>query len=369
VNVKVFLSTVMAGLAIAALFVYWIDPAGQWHHQIQFPRHSLNRGEVWVIPKMNFDDRALRFSQINYIDCPEIVFFGSSRVLPVYTGYFKPGTRIFNAGVVGPLVYDFLAIWQALKEAHKLPVQMVIFADPWVINGNAALFYHWSINRYVRHFLQSISGTTNPSFDWTDLSNEAWMFLNNCYHKSTELLTWKEVRYALEYLKRYGFHQPIPYIASENSILRGSSAYRWDGSLCNWDNNSTLDDVRQDAISEVDRKDGLSLTNWRLDNDLVILLHNLCADAQKNHVLVTFVLPPYHPVTYRLYNDRANYKRALEQYRYTFDELEKFHTNVTVCDVVDPVSADCSESEFNDWIHMRQSCIQKVLRKCIRNKG
>src|SRR3990167_6494675 len=136
---KVFLFTFLVGLTFVGLLNLYVDTANRWHETrkggtFDF-QQNWNKDEIFITPD-NFDERLYVISHLKVIPKPDILLLGSSLVMLVDSQMFNKDLSIFNAGVSGASIQDYIAIWQFLKNKDKLPTYLVIFFDAWVFNKN-----------------------------------------------------------------------------------------------------------------------------------------------------------------------------------------------------------------------------------------
>ncbi len=362
---KPFAITVVSGLLFVGSIVYWADPGNRWSGD-QFPKRALQPGEILVNPKSNLDDRALRFSQLAYIDSPDLVVFGSSRALLVNASLFKKQVRVYNLAVTVTKVEDYVAFWQTLKKTGKIPKYILIFVDPWVFNKNATFQYHHVTHRLAEEF--SFTKTTPKGvgalFERV-LHHSAWSQAIYFITTLPEMMKGMEFKYALIQLALYHNRAPKLEIMTANNISKQFHGYRSDGSCYMHVPPKPLKQMQQETLQEIPRlTNGMTFYHWLKDDNALAMFDLFLKNAETHGVRLFLILPPYQQTALQWFQaDRAS-SSAMQQYEKSVVSMASAHPNLPVCNAIDPAFSHCPETEFTDWIHTNETCTKKVLTAC-----
>src|SRR2546426_4824784 len=82
---------------------------------------GVARGQA-VLARRYLSERRLQNARLAVITRPRVVVFGSSRVQPLSTTVagLRPG-ELYNAGMAGATIEDFIAAWSTLADSDKMP--------------------------------------------------------------------------------------------------------------------------------------------------------------------------------------------------------------------------------------------------------
>ena len=130
---KLLIIIVPVGLMIVATN-YLVDPANIFSgaHYVDGIANILTRGHN-VDNLSNYDERLFQEQMIKRLHkAPDIVVLGSSRVMEIGSSFF-PGETVLNCGVSHGNINDLFAIIGTLDSMNKLPSEMVIGVEHWLI--------------------------------------------------------------------------------------------------------------------------------------------------------------------------------------------------------------------------------------------
>jgi hypothetical protein len=345
--------------AVAA-FIYWADPAGRWHPAGSFPTVTLAEHDTLVWPANNIDERRARETQLRAGAPADLVLMGSSRVFLVDQAMFPRGVRVFNAGVSGGTIEDFIGFWQELKESRRVPRYLIIFADPWIFGGAYENASWYTLEPYTSRFLRRDS-------DWIlwKVASQAQRYWTNL----SELLSWAALRESLEIASTsLNAHETKQFLTTRDSNLDPTRyAYRADGSLiypADMMAPHSAAEIRKISDDFAEQQRSYSLADWRPSNKALQLFKDVMEDAASLHVRLLIVFPPYQQRTLAKILGFDNRARAL---RTLAAEMKKTAANsdAVFCDAINPVDSGCGETEFMDGMHMLPSCAEKVINRCL----
>lgn len=357
---KIFSATVAASLAAAAAFNYAVDPA----RYLRKPPFDLTRtwadGEVLVF-SAEPNDRALRMAQIVLAPRPDLLLMGSSRMRTVSKSLFAPGLSVFNAGMMGSSMEDHASVWQAFQEQGKLPRRLILYADPWILNANSGqIRWRTNIAVYERFLRRSMGRETLPL---KTALRGAWQRLRDAYTIFNELLNWAELRASWA---QWRSPSAEPVVSPESSLGEKSLGWRADGSYYEYPKpEPTLEQIRAKALEYAASPEVFSLQRYRIDPAAVETLAALTREAAAAGVKVMLLVPPYQRLALDTFRARPEYAGALPQFLLALEELPGAGVDFDICGSPDPAYAGCGETEFIDGMHLRRSCQEKVLSRCL----
>ncbi len=371
---KLFFRTIGLELLFVTLVIFWTDTDHIWHRHDAFAQREIRKGEVWLWPNQELSSaktylrwpqeltatefRNFRLAQLELTPTPDIVFFGSSRLY--FTDYLmlSPHMRPLNCWVSLEGVEDYAAFWQTLKNLHKVPPYLVIYADPWFLNREFD-FGAWRMNAKLLHQFQSSRSL------WYDN-------LCNLWSHARELISMDAFFFAVSSLHTLYLEKGSRgYLLPESRTPSHVRGLHWDGTTYSIDQ---LDAA--ELIGQPGRSDGINalsalpfkkrVQDWTLDVERQALFRAVIADMLKEKVHVMVLIPPIHP---RAFHDLKRWTLDQELAHNFFTPLEHLKESLPalqVCDAFDGEKFGCSEDEFMDGYHMNRSCTEKVLRRCFR---
>ena len=360
---KVFLFTFLVGLTFVGLLNLYVDPANRWHETrkggtFDF-QQNWNKDEIFITPD-NFDERLYVISHLKVIPKPDILLLGSSRVMLVDSQMFNKDLSIFNAGVSGASIQDYIAIWQFLKNKDKLPTYLVIFLDAWVFNKNNGQL-RWQTNlELYEQFSGSPSLKTSPLI--------ALKRAKRSILEIADLFTWSILEKSLLIL-RGGIYQTG--IVKVNKLPSEAKGKRFDGSLIypvKLTQVPSLEEISKKSL-EYTKGHIYSLYNWKFDENAYQDLTKLLKDVHEHGIRTLIVLPPYQHLTLKKLSELPDYKEALPTTKNTITTrlAKESEISFDFCNALDPVENGCAETEFMDGMHMLRICAEKVTIKCLES--
>lgn len=356
---KTFFITYGVGILGVASFVYWINPAGQWHDRDSFAQTGFSSHDVWVWPKSAINERLAKLDHLRVVAKPSVVILGSSRAFLIDQKMFRTGERLLNMSVSGAALEDDIAFWQALKDWHRVPKHVIIVLDPWIFNE----YRHesWmSLQDYVDQFLHP--GISSRFHVWRAQISYAYLNL-------TEVLGWSMVKKACQLMwqKRLFSNASKSFIVDEKQMPTNAKGYHDDGSVVyplSTLRPHTSKEIKYLGKAFVNEQPFYCLDQWALNDSALLLFKRLIQDMTHHGVSVTLIVPPYQPTTWqeikRIPGREPAFQNLMDQL------LEVTHvSNVHMCNAIDSGSFGCAPTEFIDGMHAQRSCVQKMVAACL----
>ncbi len=386
---KIFWTTILIGILGTATFVFIMDPGYRWHDApVPFFR-DLKEDEIRIFPT-NFDERSIKVSHINFIEKPDVLLLGSSRMAPVSSIFFKKDLKIFNAGLSSASFEDYIAIWQDMKQLGKNPKKVIIFMDPWLFNStanNKATGWHF-IGKYVENFYSDHgykgqedskggfkgSGTKLSLKERTlKISRSAMKTperLSRGFDLAFQIVSWPMVKQAVKIFIKNGISRDrmINLIINRTDFGPEDRGVAKDGATL-----YPLSERRAKTPSELRALVMDTFLNpnafdeWHFDQEAKVKFDLLLNDISQSGTEVLMIAPPLHPLMTELLSHKINYVGLLNEVNETIRSQASKTPAVVFCDAENFEKVGCQESEMKDATHLLEGCISKVLRYCTQN--
>jgi hypothetical protein len=349
------------GLTLGALLavVVAVNALGAWtaardEARLQAVPTALRLGEA-ALGYRNVDERRFQRGRLATIAPPQVVAFGSSRVMQM-TGALvgvEPAA-FYNLGMSGATVEDYVGLWEILRRQDQIPARAIFSLDPWIFNADVDQVRWRTLTREVDAFL-----ARRGRWPATDVALAGWS-------RAKELVSYEVLRDSVRRLRRLLRSRPARTAAPDTVIVAESAvgdrqALRADGSLIYegaFQRRSALE-VQEDAVRwAADDGPGLARFHWNAER--LHLLAALWRDMRARGVRINAFLPPYHPATWRVIEADARQRESLAQVRRALAELAA-RLDVSFSDFSDPASVPCAADQFFDGQHARPSCLRTLL--------
>jgi hypothetical protein len=354
---RTYVLTVALGLLAVAAFDITRDPAHRWHAQSRAPSRNWGQDQVWVSPA-GYDERAYVRFHLDLIDRPDVLLLGSSKILLADSSMF-PGKKVFNSGLSGASVEDYISVWQALKAGGKLPRSVVAFVEPWFFNRHSGQV-RWKTNAVLyKQFVDDHGGT----LDGNPLSNLWRNRLQPSLAELQDVFTWSTFRAALLARRDDIGGTVIPLAALP--VDRGGR--RFDGSFVYPPAEIQPMTVEQAARTarQFVSGDVFAMRAWEADDETIRRFDVLLSEMVSSGAGVTIVQPPYQPFVLEILRKRPDMSgifsaatRILER------STGRFSNRVHFCDVLDAAAVACGPTDFFDGTHQIQACTRRILERC-----
>jgi hypothetical protein len=120
-------------LTLGALLavVVALNAAGGWsaareEARMQAVPAALGPGQA-VLGYRNVDERRFQRARLGVITRPQVVVFGSSRVMQIVGALVGVGpTAFYNLGMSGATVEDYVGLWEVLRRQDKIPERAIL---------------------------------------------------------------------------------------------------------------------------------------------------------------------------------------------------------------------------------------------------
>lgn len=347
------------GLAVLAilpilLFMVWfnytVDRSGLFQGDVtvrEVAAQLLSGHDLSGYEKM--DDRALAKLVVQQMEtAPNTVALGSSRILQM-TGAVAGTNDFFNFGMVGADFYDVLGTFYLFVQEDKLPQNVIIGLDPWLLNDSADATDFRSDKNMYAEFLSLCLGEdadyeiADETAKWEALISPSYFQGNWEYYnrdKSTET--------AFASVSGSAYANNLSEIKNSDGSVHYTAAMR----------NQSIADIANSAVEQAGTF--LHCIDYEAPSTVrVRLLGKYIKYMQSLGINVYIVLTPYHPYMYEYaltYPDRfTGFLRTESIVRRLAAKYE-----VPVYGSYSPYLLDSVDAaDFYDGLHCTPTCIAK----------
>lgn len=302
-----------------------------------------------------FDERELTASYVQHIPYSlNTVALGSSRILQL--GQEAAGTpSFFNCGMSGADFYDILGTFYLFDKAGKLPQNLIIALDPWLLNGDLEAFSPRSDIDLYNEFLALKLGIDTdyapaPQEQETPLTLETLLSLEDFRTNLLAPVAQNETlpEPDLPLVQGDVTQQPTDIMLGDGSVMY-SAAFR----------GASMEEVNNTA--RVDASTFLRMRDFHtLDEKNCDIFTQFIHYVQGQGVNVVFLLTPYHPIVYTYafekYTDWEAFFETEPWYRQLAAE-----NNIPIYGSYNPFVAGCWGEDFYDGLHIRRESLSKIF--------
>jgi hypothetical protein len=318
---------------------YFVDPGNLFKEGLESDiSNCLIKGQN-VTNIDNFDERILQKKLIESEEFTkyDIIVLGSSRSLLINSSYFNK-SKVFNSSVSAATVNDLISIFQLYKENNKIPENIIINIDPWLLSDNSGMDKWKALRAEYNRFLGIEKSVSNPF-----LNNKFFELISLSYLKSSLNLAFKPRMEA------------ICTISSENEKMTKLK----DGSIVygvNYRNMGLLESSKRIdeyiLSNQVSSSQGYHLSEEKSSNFMKLL-----DDMRNRKIKVTFFLAPYPLRVYEFLNKKEGQLQVLTNY---IKSISK-NRGINVLGSFKPYEVGVSDSLFYDGLHCKPTALDKIL--------
>jgi hypothetical protein len=329
---KAYAITLVAGTLAVAALNFCVDPHLQWHLKKPSLAYGIPDGSVWIWPAPNIDEMYVKGLLFQSQPAPDLMLLGSSRAMPLRANLFRPGIHVFNASVNSAGINEYEAVWDWTEQVSRAPKAMVIFMDPWTLNGH---------------------------LDWRPIPK--W---RRRWNDFTNLIAWPTLKQSLLALRSRIRREPQGIVSLTQKPVDGF-AYDAQGAALfpAWLEKTPSKDELTRIIDSYTASGPENLSQWQLDEATLRRFEILLIRLKASKVKVTVILPPMQNEAYTAILTKAGYQSAFPEFREAVHQVTARHS-IAFCDALDPAAVGCAPDEFRDAVHMLESCAVKVIAAC-----
>lgn len=341
-------------LAAAVLYInYTVDGSAI----LRGDKYELEIATAWLDGKAvgNFDNTINERSVMRlYVDNlsagPDTLVLGSSRAMQITAAIAGEQGSFFNAGMTGADRKDILGTFYLFDRAGKLPQNLIVTADPWLLfDSEDALNYRSDDNLY-REFLHRCLGYEDVTYQAEDDTLRREALISAAYFQ-------ENIRYALQDHSADARPSILPDDLLDYAFeIRTSDGAQWYSQEFRAQDQEAVD-LQAMVLAGVDYAQLYGFT--RIAPQLATELEDFLAYAVERGVNVTLVLTPFHPIYWQKLTTDPDYTAvaAAEQAL----RAMAARCGVTVYGSYDPALCGCTNADFYDGLHIRRESIARYF--------
>lgn len=358
---KTFTWTFLIGLVFIGAFVYSVDPAGRWH-RYPFQQTANWTAQECIISPKDFDEMVFKGKHFSLVDPPEIVVFGSSRMM--LAGSKELGLkRVYNASMSGASIEDHVTFWQLIKTLNKIPKSVILQIDPWVFSEGAEPI-RWMSNLPMFGAFEELSAPRGWPHVWLQV-RLFYYRLVRLGNEFAELMSREMFRAAIQQALSGKSNHEMRVVAladkpAEDRGFRNDGSYLYPTLMVQ---PKSFLEMRKAGEEYATSKEVYGLRNWEFSPSRYHMVERFIQDMLAHDVRVTLVAPPYQTRAYEIMKQRDDLRDPLGAYEKSFERLATAYP-INSCFKIDPVALGCSDTDFIDGMHMLPSCLAKLLDAC-----
>ena len=330
-------------LVVIALFNCFVDGIGLFRYTkgLKYMATALINGKMVAGPLGGYDERELqRIVVKNYPSRRDIITIGSSRNMQLRKRFFHGNQDFFNHSMAAASIEDYVSVVSLYIAEGNLPKTVIISIDPWVFNAKNGMPQWWKhlADSYKEMASKIYQQTSNVDLGQTSryrqLINLDYTIANYKYMRKGKKLRLTDRADIDDFVREPDGSIHFPY--------------RW----------RYKRDERADypphAMPITYLNNFNTMSNFQLLQDFAIYL-------QKQGVEVVFLLIPFHPVAYKLFNDSSRYRIVLT----IEDMLRDFaqRNKMKLIGSYDPKRYGLTGKDFFDDTHGHETVVQKVVQE------
>ncbi len=315
-------------------------------------KYELEIATAWLEGKAvgNFDNTinersVMRLYVENLEGGLDTLALGSSRVMQITAEIAGTDGAFFNGGMTGADRKDILSTFYLFDRADKLPQNLVIAADPWLLFGSDAVLNFRSDDNLYREFLRERLGydveyvPEDDSVRREALVSFAYFQENILYHYTDHSSDARPVILSNELLD-YEYD------------IRNADGTQWYAAEFR---NAPQEDVDLNALvlTGVDYAQLYGFT--QVSKELAQQFEDFLAYAESRGVQVTLVLTPFHPIYWEKLRTDPDYTGVMAAEQALREMAAR--CGVDVRGSYDPAVANCTNVDFYDGLHIRRESI------------
>lgn len=342
-------------LLVAVVAVnYFVDQTGLFRGD----KYELELAQILLAgdPVSNFDQmderQVLKLYIKNMAAADDTMVIGSSRGLQIDAAVAGATGSFYNLGMSGEDFYDIVGTISLLSEYDRLPKNLIMVLDPWILNTSEGSYSKRSDPNAANEFLTNTLGFSEP-------------------YTAEEKGKYSEALVDLDYFQKnvaYYFadhsdeERPArvtgDVCAQETPTKLPDGTLLYEESFRNWDQDKT----DYDALTRANMPFSFGCDNYfQLNTTRCAEFEALIDFLQQRGVSLTFVLSPFHPTLYAsavAAKDTGTVGIMLsEEY---FGKLAAAK-GIPLYGSYDPAKANCTNADFYDGIHVRRERIRNYF--------
>lgn len=278
----------------------------------------------------------------------DTIAVGSSRILQL-TKEIAGTDSFMNCGVSGADIRDVIDMFFLFDRADKLPKNMIIGIDPWLLNGNQDAYNLRSDVELYNEFLSTRLGMDVP-YQKPD---------NTAKYKALFSPTYLQGN--LTYLLNQTKETNAPAGVTGNVSSQASSIKMADGSVLYPE---SFRNASQDVVNEKARQEATTFLRMEgfaaPDPILTDVFEKFVLYAQSRGVNVVFLMSPYHPLVYNYASENAEKYTGFFETEPWYTALAKKHS-IPLYGSYNPFVTRTFEDSFYDGLHIKGPALATIF--------
>lgn len=315
-------------------------------------KYELEIATAWLEGKAvgNFDntinERSVMRLYVENLDAGlGTLVLGSSRAMQITAAIAGEEGAFFNSGMTGADRKDVFSTFYLFDRADKLPRNLIIAADPWLLFDSDATLNFRSDDNLYREFLRERLGYEVEYVEEDDsVRREALVsfayFQENIVYHFTDHSSDVMPDILPDQLLDYDYD-----IRTSDGTQYYSAEFR----------NREQGDIDIDALALTGVDFPLLYGFTEVSAELARQFEDFLAYAESRGVQVTLVFTPFHPTYWDKLVADANYS-AVSAAEQTFRDIAA-RTGADVYGAYNPAEANCTNEDFYDGLHIRRESI------------
>ena len=340
-------------LVLLVLWVnYFVDQTGLFRgdkFNLELAQILLEGDPVSNFEKMD-EREVLKLYIKNMPEAYNTVVIGSSRGLQITAAIAGESGSFYNMGMSGEDFYDIASTISLLDKYDRMPQNMIIVLDPWILNDMPESYSSRSDSNLANSFLNQTLGFDVPyQEEDKTVYNEALLDLD--YFQ-------KNIAYYFE--DHTGEERPSRVIG--DVYLQKTETKMPDGTLLYTEEYRNMDQewVDREALTRVNAGYALGMYDFYELNQMRCEQFEAIVDyVLDKGVSVIFVLSPIHPIYYEHLASSECARGVLLAEEFYGDVARQ--RGIAVFGSYDPEKANCTNADFYDGLHVRRESISKFF--------
>ncbi len=347
-------------IVIIVLVNLVVDPANIYKAEYETKAAEMLLSGKNVAGMTDYDERLLQEKIIRGENtCPATIILGSSRVM-MLSGESLKISNYRNHGVSGAGIFDYMGILGIYEDCGKMPEQVILGLDPWVLNENDTDSRYQTLIEYINAFEGKIGGTGKTNGIYLGFIQKKLQFLSIPYFQSSMKKLVLNPKEALRFNKDITFYA----LLDNFNIMEIEEAIRYaDGST------DSKKEVRERRVEDVNASAREYVTGevYKIENYNYLCpsycerMEMMIDYLQNKDIEVIFYLPPYHPYVYQYLVKNPDYKNVFEAEEFFMDLAQK--KGIDIYGSYNPMLLGCTENDFSDGMHMMRGSMWKAWKK------
>lgn len=321
---------------------------------VQFERDSaiaLLDGEA-LAKGDQLNERLVLSQLIEHLEEPfETIALGSSRVMQL-SQELAGVENFYNCGLSGADYRDIMNVYFMFEKAGKLPENIIIALDPWILNADPTKLHGQSDAELFSEFISTRLGY-QTGYTPLPAEDEASFF--------RKILDPAALQQNLDYVLRSDDGETPPNIVEGDLLAQSTQLKLPDGTALYPPFYRDADPALVDERARLEATTFLHMDGFMApDPDLCLLFHRFIHYVRSQDITVIFMLMPYNPIVYNYASERTDIYPGFFLTEPWFAQYAKMY-DVPLYGSYNPFVTDTRNTEFFDGLHVRGEAISRFF--------